>query len=53
VKNNYSLHKRLNNKKIENNIKEEITYGFHILLLFDFVIDFQIKQKNVVNLNDV
>jgi len=30
-----------------------MTHRFYILLLFDFVLDFQNKQKNVVNLNDV
>jgi len=28
-------------------------YQNYILLLLDFVFDFQNKQKNVVNLNDV
>jgi len=36
-------------KKIDNNIFEGMTYRFYILLLFDF----QNKQNNVVNLNDV
>jgi len=36
-------------KNIENNIFEGITYQYYILLLFDFVIDFQNKQKNIVN----
>jgi len=30
-----------------------MTYQFYILLLFDFVLDFQNKQKNVVHLNYV
>ena len=36
-------------KKINNNIFEGKTYRFYILLLFDF----QNKQNNIVNLNDV
>jgi len=36
-------------KKKDNNIFKGINYQFYILLLFDF----QNKQKNVVNLNDV
>jgi len=30
-----------------------MTYRSYILLLFDFVLDFQNKQKNVVHLNYV
>jgi len=37
----------------KNNIFERMTYRHYILLLFDFVFDFQNKQTNVVNLNDV
>jgi len=40
-------------KKIENNILGGMTYRFYISLLFDFGFDFQNKQKNLVNLNDV
>jgi len=39
-------------KIIENNILGGITYRYYISLLFDFVFNFQSKQKNV-NLNDV
>jgi len=30
-----------------------MTYRFYILMLFDFVFDFQNTQNNVLNLNDV
>jgi len=36
-------------KKIENNIFEGMTNRFYILILFDFVLKFKNKQKNVVN----
>ena len=45
--------KSLITKIINNNIFEGMTYRFYILLLFDFVFDFQNKQNNVVNLNNV
>jgi len=32
-------------KKIDNNIFEGMTYQYYISLLFDFVFDFQNKQK--------
>jgi len=38
---------------MENNIFEGMTYRFYILLLIEFVFDFQNKQKNVVHLNYV
>jgi len=37
--------KSLITKKIENNIFDGMTYRLCILLLFDFVFDFQNKQK--------
>jgi len=42
-------------KKTENNVFEGMTCRFYILLLFDFVykVDFQNKQKNVLDLNYV
>jgi len=43
--------KSLITKEIANNMFERMTYRFYILFLFDFVLDFQNKQKNVVNLN--
>jgi len=39
--------------KNKNNIFEGMTYQYYILLLFDSEFDFQNKQTNFVNLNDV
>jgi len=38
---------------IEDNIFEGMTYRFYNLFHFDFVFDFQNKQKYFVHLNDV
>jgi len=48
-----SLTKSSITKKINNNAFERITYQHYILLLFDFIFDFQIKHNNFVNLNDI
>jgi len=38
-------HDNIYTKKIENNILEGMTYRFYILLSFDFIFDFNNKQK--------
>jgi len=39
-------------KNMENNIFEGMTYRYYILVLFEFVLYFQNKRQNGVNLND-